>query len=492
MSFVQGTNHDYRGDLPNFERDKVATKELLLKASPNEYDDGHLVYCEEDKKTYKLDKSAAQDAVTGYFHPFGEGGVSSEDIDKKISDAIGLFERGKFATRQVALVGTVFNEIPDSAPGDGRFKEMDDRYYPKALSDGNDNKLFIHFPTVYPTDDTMGTTGWGDWLPVMPKTDPNYKNTFLNNVTDFKFSIGLAGENYSSYSVADNAGDTAGVYDPSSAGLVTAAERKDIKQLRTDLNATKKDVEALNVNEITSFALSPDIMQDTSSGNDGTVVKASYTAIGPMFSSGVSNGQITVSIAVFNSKNSLSEPKEVYKNTRSVVKEDSFYLSITLNSVNSFDTATITITDGNNNKVSKSVPFIDKTINDRPFMYAAAVSGSNDIDFDNLTEDNFLTYFRKIDFPYPTYRLNFGVSMQKNVAYIAMQLSSDEASQNESYTRPSVWGTELFNVNFQKDFVFGGKTYRIYQINTSSNAYVWTSQLVMGFVPDYFTNKTLS
>lgn len=236
MSFVQGTNHDYRGDLPNFERDKVATKELLLKASPNEYDDGHLVYCEEDKKTYKLDKSAAQDAVTGYFHPFGEGGVSSEDIDKKISDAIGLFERGKFATRQVALVGTVFNETPDSAPADGSFKDLDSRYSPKALSDGTVDQLYIHFPTVYPTFDTMGTTWMGDWLPVMPKTDPNYKNTFLNNVTDFNFSIGLAGENYSSYSVADNAGDTAGVHDPSSAGLVTAAERKDIKQLRKDLN----------------------------------------------------------------------------------------------------------------------------------------------------------------------------------------------------------------------------------------------------------------
>ena len=71
------TNFKYNSNSPNFERDQVKLKSSLGKATLDDYDLGHLVYCLEDKKIYifqPLEETPGvytkHNNITGYFLPF--------------------------------------------------------------------------------------------------------------------------------------------------------------------------------------------------------------------------------------------------------------------------------------------------------------------------------------------------------------------------------------------------------------------------------------
>lgn len=67
-------NFKYRGRKPNFDRDMVLSKEIMLNMNPSYYNDGHIVYCQEDGKHYvfKYDEET-KNSETGYFSELKTG-----------------------------------------------------------------------------------------------------------------------------------------------------------------------------------------------------------------------------------------------------------------------------------------------------------------------------------------------------------------------------------------------------------------------------------
>lgn len=67
-------NFKYRGRKPNFDRDEVLTKSDMLNMNPSWYNDGHIVYCQEDGKHYvfKFDEET-KNSETGYFSELKTG-----------------------------------------------------------------------------------------------------------------------------------------------------------------------------------------------------------------------------------------------------------------------------------------------------------------------------------------------------------------------------------------------------------------------------------
>lgn len=65
MAIKIGANLSYNGKLPNFERDRFATKAAMKAFPETSIDDGHLSYCAEDGNTYQFKSSNSVDAATG-------------------------------------------------------------------------------------------------------------------------------------------------------------------------------------------------------------------------------------------------------------------------------------------------------------------------------------------------------------------------------------------------------------------------------------------
>lgn len=63
-------NLTYRGQKPNFDRDRFETLEAMRNWNPSEVDEGHLSYCEEDRNTYRFEPYGEKDEITGYWHKF--------------------------------------------------------------------------------------------------------------------------------------------------------------------------------------------------------------------------------------------------------------------------------------------------------------------------------------------------------------------------------------------------------------------------------------
>ena len=70
MAIKIGANFAYNGKLPNFERDRFATKAAMKAFPETSIDDGHLSYCAEDGNTYQFKSSNGIDAATGKWRVF--------------------------------------------------------------------------------------------------------------------------------------------------------------------------------------------------------------------------------------------------------------------------------------------------------------------------------------------------------------------------------------------------------------------------------------
>lgn len=70
MAIKIGSNFTFRGEQPNFERDRFTTKAAMKAFPETSIDDGHLSYCAEDGNTYQFKSSNSVDAVTGKWRVF--------------------------------------------------------------------------------------------------------------------------------------------------------------------------------------------------------------------------------------------------------------------------------------------------------------------------------------------------------------------------------------------------------------------------------------
>ena len=65
MAIQIGTNFEYKGESPNFERDQFETLELMRSADERSLDEGHISYCIETGKHYVFNKNNTKDVETG-------------------------------------------------------------------------------------------------------------------------------------------------------------------------------------------------------------------------------------------------------------------------------------------------------------------------------------------------------------------------------------------------------------------------------------------
>lgn len=70
MSIKIAQNFDYKGKLPNFERDSFASLVQLRDSNPDWFDNGHITYCEETDSHYVFNRSNSYSNETGYFRIF--------------------------------------------------------------------------------------------------------------------------------------------------------------------------------------------------------------------------------------------------------------------------------------------------------------------------------------------------------------------------------------------------------------------------------------
>lgn len=78
MSIKVAQNFDYKGQLPNFERDSFTTLIELRDSNPDWFDDGHISYCKETESHYVFNKENVFNEETGYFRIFK--GDTSESV----------------------------------------------------------------------------------------------------------------------------------------------------------------------------------------------------------------------------------------------------------------------------------------------------------------------------------------------------------------------------------------------------------------------------
>lgn len=78
MSIKVAQNFDYKGQLPNFERDSFTTLIELRDSNPDWFDDGHISYCKETESHYVFNKENTFNEETGYFRIFK--GDASESV----------------------------------------------------------------------------------------------------------------------------------------------------------------------------------------------------------------------------------------------------------------------------------------------------------------------------------------------------------------------------------------------------------------------------
>ena len=65
MAIQIGTNFEYKGESPNFERDQFKTLELMRSADERSLDEGHISYCIQTGKHYVFNKNNTIDVETG-------------------------------------------------------------------------------------------------------------------------------------------------------------------------------------------------------------------------------------------------------------------------------------------------------------------------------------------------------------------------------------------------------------------------------------------
>lgn len=108
MAIIIGDNFNYQGKKPNFTRDSFKTLEAMRTASESLYDEGHLSFCEEDKKTYKYLSTNEDDVTTGKWREFGAGTPGGDTLTE---DAIAQYKIGPYDEGWGVLSGAPINTI---------------------------------------------------------------------------------------------------------------------------------------------------------------------------------------------------------------------------------------------------------------------------------------------------------------------------------------------------------------------------------------------
>lgn len=72
MAVQLGSNFNYNGPEPNFQRDKFETLESMKNYDITNIDEGHISYCTEDKHHYIFD-SEYNDTITGHWKRLNMG-----------------------------------------------------------------------------------------------------------------------------------------------------------------------------------------------------------------------------------------------------------------------------------------------------------------------------------------------------------------------------------------------------------------------------------
>ena len=106
MSIQINNNFDYKGNQPNFERDRFETLELMRSADERSLDNGHISYCEETGKHYVFNENNAIYVKTGKWRLLIE---NPENLDTNKQDKTD----NALDTTDKTIVGAI-NEINDS------------------------------------------------------------------------------------------------------------------------------------------------------------------------------------------------------------------------------------------------------------------------------------------------------------------------------------------------------------------------------------------
>lgn len=108
MAIIVGDNFSYKGKLPNFERDRFETLAAMKNADENIFDDGHISFCDEDKKTYRFLSTNEVDETTGKWREFGAGTPGGDTLTE---DAIAKYRIGPYDEGWGVLAGAPINTI---------------------------------------------------------------------------------------------------------------------------------------------------------------------------------------------------------------------------------------------------------------------------------------------------------------------------------------------------------------------------------------------
>ena len=107
MSIQINNNFDYKGNQPNFERDRFETLELMRSADERSLDNGHISYCEETGKHYVFNENNDIDVETGKWRLLIE---NPENLDTNKQDKTD----NALDTTDKTVVGAI-NEINGNA-----------------------------------------------------------------------------------------------------------------------------------------------------------------------------------------------------------------------------------------------------------------------------------------------------------------------------------------------------------------------------------------
>lgn len=109
MAIKVGSNFDFQGKQPNFERDRFATKAAMKAFPETSIDDGHLSYCAEDGNTYQFKSSNSVDTVTGKWRVFKDG-FSADTISTEPNQFLAgpINTKGNISLRKIDI-----SDIPD-------------------------------------------------------------------------------------------------------------------------------------------------------------------------------------------------------------------------------------------------------------------------------------------------------------------------------------------------------------------------------------------
>lgn len=201
MALTILSNLSYNGKNPNFERDRVATLEALLYVNPanQEYDYGHIVFCEEDGKHYRfMHKYGAPDEAnyndtTGWFKEFVAEGTGDGSIDTS-----------NFATKSdLESKQNVISDLATirSGAANGATAVQTVRINNEPFTQPESGKLTLQFKTINNQSITgsgnieigSGSSGGG----IISETDPIFK---ASPAAGIKYSDIAAWNNKSNFS----------------------------------------------------------------------------------------------------------------------------------------------------------------------------------------------------------------------------------------------------------------------------------------------------